>query len=544
MAANSNDPGSEDQDPATASAMAELRTLMRKSKDLARSVKSSWASKFTMPPAVDLMPPPREVSDTMAQMYFTHFESTHRILHAPTFWTLYESFWVSSVGATIETRLIVLLVVTLGASLHESLKADATLLNLCHQCISAAQIWLSGPHEKARLTITGMQIHCLAFLARQVYAAGTDYVWASMGNIISNAMQINLHRDPRRLPKMSVLEAEIRRRLWATIVELELQTALDMALPARISPKDFDVEAPANFDDDQLEEQTTIIEACSSNAMTDSTLQILLLKTVPVRFRILDLLNGLQKTWDYAQVLHLHRELIVVFTPYNVVAPAAGERIPTTFHRNLVEFLVRRFLLPLHCPFVSASRSTPTFQYSRKASLEAAMAILSFEPDEEFTRLVTLGGNFLRESLRSAVIAISVELMMETDDRYRNGTILRTLTLSRPQEDLLRSVIGLAAEQIRRHETNVSLYMVLNMVLARNEAVAEGRLINLAITRSAIESLQFCYGLLQEASSRVHSPASLTGDLLHSDDRGGQFGIMEFDWELGWDMDDISGFGI
>lgn len=543
MAANSNDPGSEDQDPDTALAMTELSALMRKSKDLARSVKSSWASKFTMPPAIDLMPPSREVSDTMAQMYFTHFESTHRILHAPTFWTLYESFWMSSVGAPIEVRLVVLLVVTLGASLHESLEADDMLLNLCHQCISATQRWLSGPHEKARLTIPGIQIHCLTFLARQVYAAGTDYVWASMGNIISSAMQINLHRDPRRLPKVSILEAEIRRRLWVTIVELELQTALDMALPARICTKDFDVEAPANLDDDQLEEQTTTIEACSNNAMTDGTLQRLLFKTVPVRLRILDLLNGLHKTWDYAQVLQLHRELIAAFTLYKVVAPDTRERVPTTFHRNLIEFLVRRFLLPLHCPFVSASRSNPTFQYSRKASLEAAMAMLSFEPDDEFTRLVTLGGNFLRESLRSAVIAISVELMMETDERYRNGTIHRTLSLSRPQEDLLRSVIGLAAEQIRRHETNVSLYMVLNMVLARNEAVAEGRAIDLAITRSANESLQFCYGLLQEVSSRVHSPASSTRDLLQPDS-GGQFGIMEFDWELGWDMDDIQGFDV
>lgn len=39
---------------------------------------------------------------------------------------------MSSVGAPIETSLIVLLVVMLGASIHESLRADEMLLNMCN----------------------------------------------------------------------------------------------------------------------------------------------------------------------------------------------------------------------------------------------------------------------------------------------------------------------------------------------------------------------------------------------------------------------------
>jgi hypothetical protein len=77
--------------------------------------------------------------------------------------------------------------------------------------------------RKDRLNITCIQIYCLTILAREVFAIGGDLVWISMGSLVNRAMQMGLHRDPKHLPPMPVLQVELRRRLWVTILEMLVQ---------------------------------------------------------------------------------------------------------------------------------------------------------------------------------------------------------------------------------------------------------------------------------------------------------------------------------
>jgi hypothetical protein len=59
--------------------------------------------------------------------------------------------------------------------------------------------------EKDRLSINGLQVHCLLIIARQTLSVGGDLIWVSMGNLVRAAMQLGLHRDPRHLGKMTLL---------------------------------------------------------------------------------------------------------------------------------------------------------------------------------------------------------------------------------------------------------------------------------------------------------------------------------------------------
>ncbi|KAJ4525511.1 hypothetical protein HRR80_003734 [Exophiala dermatitidis] len=58
-------------------------------------------------------------------------------------------------------------------------------------------------------------------------------------------MQMGLHRDPKHFKRMSVL-------LWATILELDVQAALDAGVPPTIGVDDSDTEAPSNVNDVDL----------------------------------------------------------------------------------------------------------------------------------------------------------------------------------------------------------------------------------------------------------------------------------------------------
>ncbi|RYP40638.1 hypothetical protein DL768_010603 [Monosporascus sp. mg162] len=190
---------SQPQTTETALLLAQARELLRKYKDRAQRLKVGRPSRSLPASQIGLVPPARDVADVMIQ---------------------YDKFWSQTEGAATELRLQVL-AIGIGSSLHDHGDADVALRNMevVHQSIFAAQTWLSGPLEKERLNIASLQIYCLIILAREIISVGGGLVWLSMGSRVNEAMQMGLHRDPKYLPAMPVLQAELRRRLWATIVD-------------------------------------------------------------------------------------------------------------------------------------------------------------------------------------------------------------------------------------------------------------------------------------------------------------------------------------
>lgn len=219
----------------------------------------------------------------MASLYFESFESAHRILHAPSFWQQYHQYWATPEEVATDARLTIFLVITIGSSLSEHYRVDSALARQVHRWVYASQSWLSGPLEKNQLSISGLQVYCLTILARQVLAIGGDLVWISAGSLLHQAMQMGLHRDPTHLPKMSLLQAELRRRLWATILDFNIQSSLDSALPPRVAIHDFDVKSPSNVDDGELNESSASIPTHTDDTFTETSAQRLLLRSVPVR---------------------------------------------------------------------------------------------------------------------------------------------------------------------------------------------------------------------------------------------------------------------
>ena len=104
----------------------------------------------------------------------------------------------------------------------------------------------------------------------------------------------------------------------------------------------------------------------------------------------------------YQEVLHLSEELNNNCTEYSTFINGANAPDIPTIHRNMLDFLVRRFHIPLHCPFAIKARANPLFLYSVKVSLDTAMALMSPQPDRSFFRLMTMGGGIFKEGYRFA----------------------------------------------------------------------------------------------------------------------------------------------
>ncbi|KAH8678435.1 hypothetical protein BX600DRAFT_507380 [Xylariales sp. PMI_506] len=556
--------------------------LLVESKHIAQRLKRGRPSRLAPTPSVAprlgqyLVPPSRERADAMAKLYFESFESTYRILHLPTFWTNYEQYWQAPESVTSAVYLQILLVVAIGSSLYDHGDGNAVLDNIemSRPCIYAAENWLAGPLEKDRLDIGSFQVYCLCIMARQIFSVGGDLVWISMGSLLHRAMQGGLHREPRHLPGISMFHAELRRRLWATILDMVVQASLDASMPPRISLDEFDIEPPSNINDEEIDESTTIIVPHPRTTLTSTSVQLTLLDTLPVRLGIVQYLNGLHSKQSYSRVLSLSSQLAsalhrcsdlgaIEAQPQNQPNNADNEAITTTiascsitsFQRNHLDYLVRRFMIPLHMFFVTQTRSNPIFQHSLTVSLDAALALISAATptttttsscgnDNEailFDRLLSMAGGLFREGFRAAMIAITLELLVHVAAQQESGTLHRAPQHRAMLKAVVRDLVALAERRVRHGDTNIKGYMFLNMVLAQVEAVEAGLrsgdgAFEMALARGAVESLRFCR---DEMKARANMVVLEGGDEMEFDvdglDLAGSmdseaFG-MDWDWE-------------
>ncbi|KAK4035244.1 hypothetical protein C8A01DRAFT_18057 [Parachaetomium inaequale] len=498
------------QTPEAATLVSQAADSLQGCKNKAKGIKIARPTRGLPSPYAFLAPPSPEIAMEMAELYFENFESAHRILHAPTFWAEYHRYWDHPASITEDVRHMILLVIGIGSSLYDHRDLAAMQLNTesVHQWIYTAETWLSGPLEKDRLDVAGLQIHCLAMLARQIFSIGGDTVWVSMGSLLHGAMQIGLHRDPKHLPAMPVLQAELRRRLWATILDLLVQSSLAAWMPPRISVDEFDTEPPSNVNDDEISESTTVLQPHPKDTFTSTSIQLALLDSLPTRLRIVQFLNSLNSDRSYHRALALTAELTSTINANATLFASSNSPKPsgTFFHRNLMEYLTRRFLIPLHFPFSHQARTNPLFHYSLKISLDAALAIISPEldqPDDDdddanakFTRLMSLAGGMFRDGMRCATAAISLELLAHVETQRRDGSLHRTSHCRDTLKRVVRGLVALAEGRIRKGETNVKGHMFMSMVLAQVAAIEKGEEVEVAVARAARDSLAFSERLL------------------------------------------------
>ncbi|KAI0970164.1 hypothetical protein F4678DRAFT_437701 [Xylaria arbuscula] len=520
--------GTSFQSEETKALFVEVNDLYQKCKRVAKNLKVNRPSRSLSSPRPSLEPPPRDIADAMAAVYFRYFEPAHRILHEPSFWAEYLKLWEAPENVTTGQRLKFLLVIGIGSSLHGDAGPDSELRGKVQQWIYTAQAWLSGPLEKDRLDVHGLQIHCLATLARQIFSIGGDLVWMSMGSLIHRAMQIGLHRDPRHLPITSLLQAEVRRRLWYTILEFLVQSSLDSAMPPRISFEDFDTEAPSNNNDDEIDESTTVLQPHPRSVHTSTAIQLLLIDSLQSRLRIVQLLNELHSELAYPDVLALSPEITNACRACSKFATVNAGAGVTVFHRNYCDYLVRRFLIPLHCPFASEGRRNPLFHYSQTVALEAALTFISPVPDESFSRLMATGGGTFREGFRYAAATVSHELLVQAQVQRDDGTFLSSTRRLEFLKQALHDVAAWSWERIRQGETNIKGPMFMNIVLAVADSPHKDTLCEFTMAKNARDSLVLCHETLETRARAAPLPSANDGSIASSNLDGDQDFGLEF----------------
>lgn len=464
--------------------MSKVNSGLQNCKNLAKNIKLQRSAPWSSTPIADI--PPKDVADKLVDCYLRTIEIIYRILHIPTLRRDYEKLWLSGTKPDTAFMIQLKLVLAIGATVYDeqfSLRASAILW------VHEAQRWLSEPVFKPRLSIQSLQINLLFLIARETVAVGGELIWISAGSLIRTAVHMGLHQDPARLSNMTTFAAEMRRRLWNTVLEITLRSSMDSGGPPFISLDDFDAAPPGNFDDDQLMTDNAISKP--EEIFTQTSIAIDLRKTFPLRLSITKFLNDIGSSGSYDETLRLDLELRAAYKTLSrtIRTSSLGTgRSLSQFEKCVVDILMLRYLSSLHIPFFDSSLHETAYAFSRKAVIETALKIwgalnpsssimatpsrtstTSLDQDD-LVRLVTCGAGFFRNLAFQAGFVIAAELRTQICESESLGPEpLRPDLLS-----VMDDAKTLTLRCIEAGETNIKNYLLICVVSAQINGLMQG----------------------------------------------------------------------
>lgn len=469
--------------------------------------------------------PTRHVCDKLVECYLQTFEEVFRILHIPSFMKEYEEFWLDPAAASPSVLLVILLVCAIGVVFYTGTE-QARLRADCSKWLQAAESWLSAPHAKSRFNMAGTQISVLLLLARQVCSVDGDLVWVPGGRLLRGAMHLGLHRDPSGIGKMSLFHAEMRRRLWATILEFTVQSSLDMGMPPMISPDDYDTLPPSNINDEDLTMADTVpLQPKPLTEYTQCSIQIAFYETLPLRLEICRLINSLRLSLSYDETLKLGAEMLTVCQEKTSLLQSflnsSAQRAPNAFQIKLFDTLMRRFFLCLHRPFYTRAAHNPKFYYSRKVCLDTSLIIatptiaMTENAEDDWVRLTYRGVGFVKSFFLHSLSTIYFELTSRLENERENllsAPLITSRTSSQPvlppelqpYYKLLLYARRVTEMRLRKGEVNAKGYAWLCAAVARVDALLSHTDPDAAVLAAAKKAVSDTASIMRQAYFDEH----------------------------------------
>lgn len=499
----------------------EIHGLLANAKRLAQKIKYSGTIAFRT--SLGLQLPSKDIADKLVNAYLRTFEKVYRILHVPSFRGAYDRFW--DLGERTDEVFIIKLQLCLaiGACFYDE---TFSLRTFAMQWIHEAQLWLAAPvSEKSNMTISGLQIRCLLHLARETTGVNADLVWISSGALLRTAMYMGLHRDPANLPPMSVFQAELRRRLWGTIVELVLQSSIASGSRPMFSKDDFDTEPPANLDDEQLVEMEDVAPVPKpSEVFTDASFLILLRHAFAARWDIANLINNFRRPPSYEDTVRHHAALAAACRDLGraVHLCHTTNPCPSTFQIKLLEFLTRPFFIVLHMPFMERALESPAYYFSRKTVVETSLklyrsccpaAVLPTSPSlnrpdqpsqDDYVRLCICGSGPFRNIITQAKMLIPFEIISQLEEDAGTGDVTPSMDLLHA----LRHMRTWTKQRLYAGETNIKGYICIAALEANVNALLQGiddDEVEHLMAQAVLESLREANDVLEIFAERTSS---------------------------------------
>ncbi|KAI5862280.1 fungal-specific transcription factor domain-containing protein [Durotheca rogersii] len=389
-----------------------LQPLNIQKKDRGRR-KEEREKKFREPDLLlESLLPPKEETDSLVAVYLDQFEQIHRIIHVPTFKAEYEAFWdpAKTKNAAFTALLLSMISVSCSLDMQASSKfvgVKSSSIQMAERCVRACDEWHQRQSQKHR-KLVHYQISCLLYLAKRVNIVKKKRFWTTSGAMIRDGITVGLHQDPDHVTaQISPYFAEMRRRLWATMVEFDVQAAFDQGHPTLLGAVHNDVDAPKNIDDDSFDENSQHLPISRpANEYTCSSYQHISRRSLSLRLELTKLLTGPPTDLEWEQVLQYSDMItheIDQLPSWDSDTGRNGEYSQKPILAStLLHIQLRQYLIPLHQPYLKLRKFNSKYQVAELIYYTAARDIVMMHDCLYQKGIRTL--YFLREDTMNSVI--------------------------------------------------------------------------------------------------------------------------------------------
>jgi hypothetical protein len=246
------------------------------------------------------------------------------------------------------------------------------------QCLILGRYASGGPYVLETLI--------LYFTIEHILCKDADVsVWILLSTIVQLAMHMGYHRDPSHFNGMSAFAGEMRRRVWATIVELDLSFSAQMGLPRLIKPWQSDTAESRNLLDADFDKN--VAELPPSRPMSELT---------PMLYRIgkTRMMAAFGLVWDFAADMRSYSpskvskidaklEEALKAVPdclkWRSMAHCILDSPQVILQKVVLQIIYYRARIVLHRKYIGHVPNADQYAHSREVCLDAALKLLDLQ---------------------------------------------------------------------------------------------------------------------------------------------------------------------
>lgn len=333
--------------------------------------------------------PSKSAVDKLVTRYFNSYDPAVHILHSPTFHKQLQNHWQDPSKTEIVWLGLLYSILCLAMqSYHkigdEPLEWKGYTLDLAAEYrLRTVQCLVNCDYTKSSI----YTIETLILYVHGEYNSRWDAevgIWVIVGMIVRLSMRMGYHRDPSKYPGLTPYQAELRRRIWAFVRQMDTMFSFQLALPSMIRTTDCDASLPRNIFDDEFGMDSKVMPP--ARPMTEPTpVSYMILKAqISQEFgAIQEELNAVcGKAVSYDDILkrdnHL-RELKTNMAPHLRLRPleeCTHDPATLLMQRYNIDIFWNKTMCVLHRKYIARARQNPRYAHSRRACVDSSMEIL------------------------------------------------------------------------------------------------------------------------------------------------------------------------
>lgn len=386
--------------------------------------------------------PSKVDADELVHLYVDTFENVYHIIYLPTFWKSYEEMWIDPDTTSPHFVAVVLLMMACVACLSSQpqryVAQSSTTRNKALHWIRHCDDWVSRQSQK-HVTAADFQIRCLLWLCKQTSSHKVKRAWTDAGNLLRFCMSAGLHRNPDLLQKETgALDKELRRRVWVTAVDFELQASFDRGMVSAPWLLQSDSPAPTNLHDEDFALDKTPTPR-PMREFTPTSYLSLVHDSLMLRSTLNAVLNNIRQSLTFDEVKHYTEEI----ESYIANIPPWTDR-RSDVPKALLALRLQQYLLVLHDRHIRQSHTLTGRNFSKSILLETALQMV-----ETHKSLVGKGNLALELYCLDPIrVAVSIAHLQSFIDPQTNLALSRSFDMMTPH--LMDDIVALTLDKYYR----------------------------------------------------------------------------------------------